>query len=178
MEEEYKIHTFYILLILISIIIGLITVKWSDIPKLVEYMTFALSVTSLVVGILAISYGVYSTSTFFQSSSAISTASTEITANSTQLTRTTEELARKVGEIPSLLVGVKTRIDDTHLLLKDFITKPVPPNGYIHGYNQGQFRQPGPKIICCVWLILWPLCALCLFVIYGERQGLPPTGYR
>ncbi len=52
MEEKYKIHATHIASTLISIIIILITIKWGDIPKLVEYITFSLSITSLVLGIL------------------------------------------------------------------------------------------------------------------------------
>jgi len=44
-----KIHFGYIFAILIAIIVGLITVKWSDIPSLASYLNFALGVASLVL---------------------------------------------------------------------------------------------------------------------------------
>jgi hypothetical protein len=55
-----KIHERYILFILVSILIGLVTVKWSDVPKLPEYLSFALTLSSLILAALAIGYAIYS----------------------------------------------------------------------------------------------------------------------
>lgn len=126
MEEKYKIHASYILCILIAIIIGLATVKWTEIPKLVDYLTFALSVTSLVLGVLAIVYGFYSTSAFSQSSSALITASHDISKTSTEMTRTTNELASKVDTLPNLINAVGEQVEITQGMLKDYGEKPVP----------------------------------------------------
>lgn len=35
MEEKYKIHSSYILAILVSVIICLVSIKWSAVPELV-----------------------------------------------------------------------------------------------------------------------------------------------
>lgn len=126
MEEKYKIHAIYIVSILISIIIILITVKWGDIPKLVEYITFSLSVTSLVLGILAIAYGVYSTSAFSQSSAALITASHDISKNSIELTSTTNELAKRIEALPGLVQNVGEKVDTTKGMLKEFLEKSGP----------------------------------------------------
>ena len=75
METEYKIHTGYVFFILIAIIIGLVTVKWSEIPKLVDYLTFALTATSLALAVLAIVYAMYSNTSFSQTISTLDFAS-------------------------------------------------------------------------------------------------------
>ena len=74
METKYKIHVFYILSILIAIIIILITVRWSEVPKLVDYITFALTVTSLALALLAIIYSMYSNTTLSETVSSIGTS--------------------------------------------------------------------------------------------------------
>jgi hypothetical protein len=60
MEEKYKIHIGYIFSILLAAIIILVTVKWGEIPRLVELIAFALTLTSLVLALIAIAYAVYS----------------------------------------------------------------------------------------------------------------------
>ena len=78
MNKDYKIHSFYILLILVSIIIGLVSVNWSQVPKLVEYITFALTVSSLILAILAIVYSVYSNSSISELMGEISIATKDV----------------------------------------------------------------------------------------------------
>lgn len=51
MEERYRIHAAYILTILITAIILLLTIQWSGIPALAEKLTFALTVLSVIVSL-------------------------------------------------------------------------------------------------------------------------------
>ena len=47
MEQKYKIHFSYLFAILITIIILLVTVKWSQVPNLAQLISFALTLSSL-----------------------------------------------------------------------------------------------------------------------------------
>jgi hypothetical protein len=58
--KRRKLHERYILGILLSILIGVLTVKWSEVPKLTEYLGFALTLASLLLAIIAIGYAIYS----------------------------------------------------------------------------------------------------------------------
>jgi hypothetical protein len=60
MDERYKIHAAYILFILVTIIVLLISVRWGGIPTLADKLSFSLTFASLVVGLLAFAYAVYS----------------------------------------------------------------------------------------------------------------------
>lgn len=54
--NSIKIHFFYVTLILTLIIVGLVTHKWTGISEFREYLNVGATVTSLVLGVLAIIY--------------------------------------------------------------------------------------------------------------------------
>ncbi len=54
--RSLKIHFFYVALILTLVIIGLVTNKWTGIAEFREYLNVGATVTSLVLGVLAIIY--------------------------------------------------------------------------------------------------------------------------
>ncbi len=60
-KSSTKIHFFYVTLILVLTIVGLITHRWTDIPGFREYLTVGATVTSLVLGVLAIIYSFVAT---------------------------------------------------------------------------------------------------------------------
>lgn len=111
MNKEYKIHAFYILGILIVAIIFLISIKWYDIPKLAELVTFGLTVTSLVLAILAIAYAVYSNSSFTQNITTLNDASQEIRTTAKNISEAAERLSRKIETIPTKLESMEGKFD-------------------------------------------------------------------
>jgi hypothetical protein len=58
--DKHIVHERYILFILLSVLVGVVTVKWSDVPKLTEYLGFALTLASLLLAVMAIGYAIYS----------------------------------------------------------------------------------------------------------------------
>jgi hypothetical protein len=124
MNREYKIHAFYILLILVSIIICLISVKWSDIPGLVGYITFALTVSSLSLAVLAIIYSIYSNSTLSQNVVSLERASRDVSDTAKIINEVTTGLALKVEAIPPLIETVGARVEHTHQLIEGMSKKP------------------------------------------------------
>src|SRR5256885_13949970 len=103
MEEKYKIHAFYILTILIAVIIILLTIRWTGIPNLVEYITFALTLTSLVLAALAIIYAFYSNSSFSQNISTLNNVSRDVSDTAKELSKATNNLSLQIESIPSQL---------------------------------------------------------------------------
>jgi hypothetical protein len=120
MEEKYKIHAAYILLILVSIIVVLITVRWSQIPNLAELITFALTLSSLILAALAIGYAVYSNSSLTQSISTLNNVSSNVSLTSKGISRAAEDLSRKIETIPSKLESVEGKVEQTNVLLKQY----------------------------------------------------------
>jgi len=114
MDEKHKIHAKYILSILITIIILLVTVQWGQITKLVEYITFALTVTSIVLAVLAISYAVYSNTSFIQIVATLNSASQKVSEVSSIITEATNELEKKVASIPEKIEALGEQLTLTH----------------------------------------------------------------
>ena len=119
MEEKYKIHAFYILFMLLGTIVVLISIEWSKIPKLVDYITFALTVSSLGLALIAIIYSFYSNTSFSQNMSALGNATNTLTNTSMQLSKSTEELKAKVESIPRIIGEVGEKVKATHDLVND-----------------------------------------------------------
>jgi hypothetical protein len=123
MDEKYKIHAAYILTILIVIIVVLITVKWRQIPNLAELITFALSLSSLILAILAIGYAFYSNSSFSQNISTLNNASRDVSDTAIEISRAAEELAQKIEFIPSKLERMEGKVEQTNILLRQYSEK-------------------------------------------------------
>lgn len=117
MNKSTKIHVSYIFSILIIIIIILITIKFGKVPELVNQISFALTITSLVLAILAIGYAVYSNNSFSQNISKLDSASDLIKKSSRSLSTITKELNTKFDNIPSLLETIDKKADSTQELL-------------------------------------------------------------
>lgn len=120
MEEKFKIHASYILSILLTIIIVLMAVRWVEIPKLVELITFALTLTSLVLALLAIVYAVYSNTSFSQNITTLNNASREISGTAESINHAAEDLAKKIEAIPSRLASMEVKVEQTNVLLKQY----------------------------------------------------------
>ncbi len=120
MEEKYKIHAFYVLLILATVIIGLVTVQWSGIPRLPEMLTFALTVSSLVLALLAIVYAYLSNSSFQQTTTLLSRAADDVLRSAGDVRSATDRLGVQVADIPPMLTAMGERFDQTHAMLKEY----------------------------------------------------------
>jgi hypothetical protein len=122
-EEKYKIHAFYILVILGAVIVGLVTVQWSSIPRLPEMLTFALTVSSLVLALLAIIYAYLSNSSFQQTTGALSRAADDVLRSAGEVRNATDRLGTQVADIPPMLTQMGERFEQTHAMLKEYSAK-------------------------------------------------------
>ncbi|HLL14650.1 MAG TPA: hypothetical protein VK388_06275 [Pyrinomonadaceae bacterium] len=127
MDEKYKIHAVYVLGILFAIIVVLITVQWSEIPNLADRITFALTVTSLILAILAIAYAVYSNTSFSQNISTLNNASKDVSNTARNISEAAITLTQKIEAIPSKLESVEAKVERTNVLLQEYSEKKDEP---------------------------------------------------
>lgn len=113
MKESFRIHFFYIVAILVAIVICLVTIKWSQIPNLIDYFNFALTVTSITLALLAIIYAFVSNNTFVKNITSLSETSQSIRNNAESLGASTELLKLELTKIPISLNSLERKADDT-----------------------------------------------------------------
>lgn len=128
MEEKYKIHSIYILSILLSTIVILITIKWSNIPGLKDYISFALTVFSLGLAVIAIIYSMYSNSSLSSSLNMLEYSSKKLSDTSNILLESTKNLSENILCIPQAIEKVENRITQTHDLVKSLNLGNSSPN--------------------------------------------------
>lgn len=128
MEEKYKIHSFYILTILLTTIVLLVTIEWSTIEGLKDYISFALTVFSLGLAIIAIIYSMYSNSSLTSSLTLLETSSNKLSLTSESLSSSTNQLSETVRSIPTAIEKVETRVSETHDLVKNLELSASPSN--------------------------------------------------
>ncbi len=128
MEEKYKIHACYILGILITTIIILITIQWSGIPNLAEKISFALTLASLILAALAIGYAVYSNTSFTKTVTTLNNASNDVSATAHQISEAANELTKKIEAIPSRLESMESKVDQVLLRQVPEKQDTQPPN--------------------------------------------------
>ncbi|MEZ8783029.1 hypothetical protein AB6D77_10275 [Vibrio splendidus] len=126
MEEKYKIHAFYILSILVSIIIILMSVEWSAIPGLKDYISFALTVFSLGLAVVAIIYSMYSNTSLSSSLNLLENSSAKLSKTSQTLSTSTVELSQSISQIPLAIEKVESRVTATHDLVKNLELSTAP----------------------------------------------------
>lgn len=116
--ECYKIHISYIIGILILTIIMLTTLDWGGNEKLVDYITFALTLTSLTLSLLAIIQSLFSSSRFSETIGSLSSINEEVLITSKKLSEATIELDKKITNIPVSLKAVEKNTDETRIMVE------------------------------------------------------------
>jgi ABC-type multidrug transport system fused ATPase/permease subunit len=117
--ENYKTHVYYIISILVGIIILLTAVKWGKIEKLVEYITFALTLTSLVLALLAIIYAIFSNSKFTENITTLNNITNDVQKASSKLNDVAIDLNEKIELIPTSLKNVEEKTKETQDLVRE-----------------------------------------------------------
>jgi hypothetical protein len=120
MEPKNRVHVCYIIGILIAIIVLMATTKWTKIEGLLDYFSFALTFSSLILAILAIGYSVYSNAAISGSLGAIANAAGDVTKASKDIQTSHIELRTEVQKLPSRIDSVEQNILQAHAILKDW----------------------------------------------------------
>lgn len=119
MEKHIKVHIIYIFGILIATIVSLITIKWGNIPNLVELFSFALTISSIILAILAIAYAVYSNTSFGKNIAVLDKASNDIGSSTKYLEEISNDLKDKFNDLPDLLKTLHQKTDSNQSLLTE-----------------------------------------------------------
>ena len=131
MNSTQKIHMSWTIGVLSAIIIGLVSVKWSDIPNLGTIVNFGVGFTSMVLAVIAIFYGFISQNSSTQTLSQINSAATDITktvaevpaklksmegslsVTLTKIDAAANEITKTVSTLPGTLDSIKTSVLET-----------------------------------------------------------------
>lgn len=119
MEKHIKVHVIYIIGILVTIILGLVTIKWGNIPNLVELFSFALTISSIILAVLAIAYAVYSNTSFGKNIAVLDKASNDIGSSTKYLEEISIDLKDKFNDLPDLLKTLHQKTDSNQSILTE-----------------------------------------------------------
>lgn len=128
MNKEYKIHACYIVAILVAIIIALTTSKWGDNPKLVDFVNFAATLTSLVLAVLAIIYAFLSNASVAKSMNEITSASSAMSTTADNISNAAKELSNRIETIPTKLESMEGQFKELASSLQRSDPIPVAEN--------------------------------------------------
>jgi len=123
METKYKIHFFYIISILLIIIIILSTLKLSSNSDVIKYISFASTIASLILALLAIVYAYFSNSTFSKNITLINDVSNELKQNTENLTTISEVIEKDIKNLPKAIDGMGKKVENIPNLIKELTLK-------------------------------------------------------
>ncbi|GGF22350.1 hypothetical protein [Hymenobacter cavernae] len=106
-----KTHFTYITGILITIIIILLTIDFGNNEKLVDYVSFALTITSIFLAVISIVYAYFSNSSFGELVGRLTNVSTEINSSSANLLRISRTLDKKIDAVPTSIKSLEDKFE-------------------------------------------------------------------
>lgn len=95
-------------------IIVLTTYEFADSEKLVDYLSFGLTLSSILLAIVAIFYSIVSNSELARTLGTMSGSSTELQSVTKDLQLATDQLSVQVAQVPGSIDAMKETIDATH----------------------------------------------------------------
>lgn len=119
MNNNFKIHFWYIIGIAISIIIILLTKQLATIEGLVDYLNFGLTLSALFLALISIIYAIVTNTNFSSQVTILNDSARIISESSSILEEVTHSIEDKIECIPSMITDVSNRIDRGHKEIKD-----------------------------------------------------------
>lgn len=129
MNATERVHVGYVIGILVAIIILLLTVQWGSIKDLSQLISFALTLASLILALLAIVYSFFSNASLAQSLSTLTRVAGEVQDVSETITNSTSRLRAEIASIPSALSEVSRHVSETHDIVRQLANKEEAPEG-------------------------------------------------
>jgi hypothetical protein len=117
-KNSITVHFFYVVLILVLIIIAIASVRYGENTNLVNYISFAGTISSILLAVTAIIYSYYSTNSFSQNVGTLDSSTKKISESSTKLFQIIEKLDLKIDNIPDHLKGVEEKATRTYDLVE------------------------------------------------------------
>jgi hypothetical protein len=134
--EKLRLHFFYCALILILIIIAIATDRWTLQPKFTEFLSNAATMTSLVLGLVAIFYSFIANDGLSKSLGSIGTVSEEVKTSREQITqqvalgvRTTLAAENSAAAIESASSAIEANLSSLSATLTEIQTH----TEFLHG---------------------------------------------
>jgi hypothetical protein len=134
-EKKWNIHTLYIIGILVSIIILLVTQNFGSNKNLVNYVSFAATLSSLILAVLAIIQAMISQTSFGNTFEKINNASDELSVKSALLDNAADKILQGMKSMEQKMkkihsdVGVVKKQQESISNQKPNTAKPVLDNG-------------------------------------------------
>jgi hypothetical protein len=97
-RDTVRVHFFYVALILGLCNVLLVTFNWTTLQGFTKYLSVAATVTSLVLGVLAIIYGFVSSGTINQSLGSVESSASKLTTIAADL-RSVLEVGQERGQV-------------------------------------------------------------------------------
>lgn len=113
------IHYKYWIGILVFLIVLVISLAWADIPGLVDKLSFALTISSVILALLAIYFTVNFNSLFSNNINTFLNLHQNIEKSSQKLIAATQDLNVKLDSMPQAIQGVDQKIDRVHKMLEE-----------------------------------------------------------
>jgi hypothetical protein len=110
-KNKLKIHFIYVTGILLSVIIFLISHDFGDKKDLVQYLSFGLGLTSLVVGLIAIFQTFFSGDAINKSILKLENASNVIIENAQNLEKVVSHFNNTFAEVPVTLSKIQEKLE-------------------------------------------------------------------
>jgi len=101
------------------IIIILSTIKFTSNTDLIKYISFASTIASLLLALLAIVYAYLSNSTFSKNVNLINEVSNELKSNSRNLSNISDSIGEEIKKLPLTIQGVDKKVDKIPELIKE-----------------------------------------------------------
>jgi ABC-type multidrug transport system fused ATPase/permease subunit len=121
MTPTARLHFTYIISILTAIIVVLLTVRLADDEPVVAYISFALTISSLLLAVLAIVYGFISNASIAQSMGDLHQAASSMRDSAASVMRLTRHMEEGFG-------SVTTKLAATHELVLSLSSNPPTPS--------------------------------------------------
>lgn len=118
MTPTGKLHFFYVVGILVAIIIGLLTVHFSENAPVVSYISFSSTIASILLAIVAIVYSFISNNTISQSIGGLHQASTNISDSSASLNRVAVSIEKRFDAVDENIVETRRLVQDINMSSK------------------------------------------------------------
>lgn len=104
------IHEIYILGILLAVIVGLASIQWYQIDKLVELVGFSATVSSLLLAVMAIGYSIYSGTGIERGVSSLLTAVQSVRSSAADVQSLREALTQELRSLGEATGRIKSEI--------------------------------------------------------------------
>lgn len=105
------IHYRYATAIVTALLVGALAVKWYDIPHLAELLSFGLTLSSLILAIIAIIQALVSSTAFSGTVATITSSIEQVRAAATQIGQASSQLLLHAETIPSALSQMAQHLD-------------------------------------------------------------------